>query len=236
MGGLFVGATPGHLDNAVMAVTTYPITMAGWAYPTSSGASQMILIGEFTGDVNQDIAIFGTSGNAWGADDAGGTATAGTLTTSKWHFVLGRFIASNNRRISVLHSDGSTAHAQNTTATGATGLNELTIGARRVGSALAFSGTLAEIWWANIDPEPDGGQTSDALLKHLAFKGPFSYPPIAKNIIDYIPMVDNLGTEEYSGPFGRQIWANTGSVILTNHPPLAQNYKRPWQSRRMLTI
>lgn len=105
-----------------------------------------------------------------------------------------------------------------------------------------FDGRMAEIWYTNTDIQADGLQLQDALLRQLAYGGPFSVPHIAKDIVEYRSLrvhPDSRGdqpSEVYHGKFGRQIWTNANGVTAGPHPPLPYWYVKPGQTRRPLIV
>lgn len=169
---------------------------------------------------------------------AAGTADTGVATANAWHFVVARFISATNRRIDILHPDGSTASNQNTTSRAPAGLDRLGLGCT-INSTPAefFNGYIAEFWVANIDIRADGAALDASLLRQLAYGGPYSVPHVSANLVAYRSLFQSLSSNQDissdnqdGGVYGRLNWTNTGGATLAPHPPLPGWY----QDRRII--
>src|SRR3990172_1125263 len=135
----------------------------------------------------------------------------------QWHFVVGRFIASANRILSVLMSNGRSEFSQNTTARAPSGLDLMTLGSLSTSNGTSTStatinnwdGRIGEFWYANSDIKTNNANlTRDELVK-LAYEGPFAFPHLAHSIIEYRGFRKNLASDQdqsddvYWGGFGR---------------------------------
>lgn len=239
MSGAFTAASSMRLVNSSPPILDYPFTVGLWAYPGSSiGASSRCLwyLGSNTDGTNYYIVYWSTTGPAFAVQVANatqfGSANTGTsVTTSRWSYILARFISSTNRRISVLQPDGSLLHAQDTTTvTTPAGVTRVALGCRESNAPdLFWDGNIAEYFLLNRDIQPDGVQTADWLVRQLAYRGPFSVPGLTKDILEYRALRnaltdDRLG-ESYTGAKGRQTWVNTNAVKLGGGPALLGGYK-----------
>lgn len=227
MSASFTSASSQRLLNTVAPVTTMPLSIGMWVNPTVD-ATQVIASVCASANSNHYYEMRMVSGlflqiaSAAGAS-AGSTSVSG-ITLGQWYYFVARFISSTSRRMSVLYSNGSISHAVNTTDRTPT-VTRMALGARDASTAsLFFDGSVAEFWVANVDIQPDGAQTQDALVRQLAYGGPFSVPDVRDNIVSYRSFRSSLGSDqdkpnEVWSP-APQTWTNTNGVTLGPHPPL----------------
>lgn len=232
------------IDNTAPPITTYPFTVGVWAFTNgvtsgqtffglanNSGSNNYFYLGTAAGNNYQ---MFAQSGGT------SGSTNVTTLAATVWSFCLARFISATSRRLSVLDATGRVSHGQNTTSVTPSGPNAVSLGRTPLSTpSFALGGRLAEFWWTDTDVQADGAQTQDALVRQLAFGGPFSVSHVAARLIEYHamlshPVSDRVG-EVYHGKFGRQAWVNNGA-ILAPHCPLPYWYAKPGQTRRVLTV
>lgn len=237
MGALFDAASTQRLlcTDTKLLSTGYPMTMAGWVYPTTTGTSRTFLNWADTGTTNHYFTLSQLATNQWACGAAAGgavnNASGGTVTANQWYFVIGRYITSTNRRLSVLSRTGL-ASASTTTSRAPTSLDRLGIGGPS--NALAgiyFTGVMAECWFANADVGVDAASNLTLDFVHqLAHCGPFSVPRIAQNIVEYRSLRKNLVTadqnmiDDYWSP-DFQTWTAEGGPVLSFHPPLPYRYQ-----------
>lgn len=238
----FVAASSQRIVNAAPPITTVPFTVGMLVLPTTGAdQSNYFSLTDTAGDVHY-FAIGQVFASFVIAIRAGGslaTSAIATLSPNQWHFLVGRFISSTNRRFSVLFPDGSISHAQNTSSNSPSGIDAMSLGCNASATPFNFmTGSIGEFWITNTDIQDDGTQLNDDLIRQLAYGGPFSVPHIASNVIDYRSLRkhptsdgDELG-EVYDGAFGRQTWTNTGGATIGPHPPLPYWYRKPGQRRR----
>lgn len=255
MSASFVSASSQSLSQTTVPITAVPFTVGMWVRPTTTGVTK-----RFWSLCSTSAALFTTpkfdigqtGGDTWFievAEDIVAPNTdnpaVGTVTANVWAFVLGRFITSTNRRLSVLQFDGSSAHVQGTLSLTPGGpVDVMTVGALNTGiSSSFFEGQLGEFWYTNTDIQADGAQTQESLLRQLAYGGPFSVPHIAKNIVEYRSLRKAVSSDRddesevyFRGPFGKRTWTNVGSTTVSHHPPLPYWYVKPEQNERVLTI
>lgn len=246
MSGLFVGANTVYLRNAAPKITDYPFSAGAWVNLAAVGTvNRNIFSLVDTGTTNNYLHIRMSNAELLGvAAQAGGTSAtasvATALTANTWNYVVGRFISSTNRRISVLFSTGAIEHASDNLSRAPTSLDNLQIGHTIGGSQISsgWDGYLAEIWYAAGDVQPNSAANTDAsLLRQLAFYGPFSVPHLAGNIVEYLPFRSSVPTgDRYSEPgyyfaeMPRPTWTigfGAAAVTLAPHPPYVNKYVLP---------
>jgi len=239
---LFDGSTSYMVTGSPpLSASGYPITFGAWICPTAFASGSIAAIFQFTDTGatppwRMDVRMGNTGLLTIFARDnttaASGT-TSGTLTTGKFAFVVGRFISATNRRLSVLFPNGSVEHVQNTTNIVLSGLDALGIGAV-INAGLSpsdfFPGILSEIWYADADVQADGAQLQDALLRQLAYMGPFSLPHFRKDIVEYhalrATVAPGVTGREYYSRGAATAWTPT-AVKTGIHPPLPAGYEAP---------
>ena len=239
-----------YLVNASAPITAVPFTVGLWAMFTTSGTNATLWSLSDTGSTDDWFYINkGTDDKVnIGSQQASGSANAGTVSTADtvntWFYVIARFISSTSRRISVLHNGGLIENAINATSTVPTSIDRVSVGALdRLGGAVTFwPGLIAEYWLANADIQAAGGQLDSGILRQLACRGPFSYPPLIPNLVEYHSFRKTLPPiltpeDAYSGTLGPQTWVNSGAVAPGRaHPPLPYEYYRPRPVSRTLPI
>lgn len=225
-------------------VPQYPFTVGCWASTEASAGTIVSFPDISASNVWFRLGVDATPAFYIGARAGGAgeqTAAAGTINTGSpaWHYVLGRFISSTNRRISCLHPDGSTSHAQSTTNRSTSGVNGIYVGGLygSTGYTDLMTGAVGELWWASGDIQPDGGQTNDDMLRTLAYRGPLvsrvlgelalrQYLGFSDGVIvrPHIGMRDTLASRT-----GLQIlnYGTTGTPRTYCHPPLAPMARVP---------
>lgn len=238
--GLVVQTASGQcIRNSSPPVTNYPFTIAMWTYPFTANTQVTMWSLQPTSGTADLFTLFKSSAGAWALNATRSTSTnasiASAVTANAWQFVLGRFIASGNRRLSVIKSDGGAVHAQDTTGKSPANLVKEEIGA--ASNANFYDGIIAEYWKTSTDIQADGGQIDEGLLRTIAYRGPFAAPHVAKDIVEYRSFRQGLSSDEdeigevYHGSFGRQTWAKVqgaspdlGPPFVGAHPPLFSSY------------
>lgn len=234
MSAQFLAASSQYIKNAATPVTAVPFTVGMWVHPTTTGAARTFF-GLSNAAVSGNYFHFGqTAANTWTIETTGGAVASGTVTANQWAFLVARFITAANRRLGGLQFDGSTFSVQDTFSDTPATINTMTLGTILRNTPLnLFSGNIAEFWLTNTDIQPGGAQLQDALLRQLAYAGPFSVPHIAKDIVEYRSLrkyPSSEGDEEgevFHGALGRQTWANVNGATVSHHPPLQYEYARP---------
>lgn len=245
MAASFISASSQRLTNSASPITVVPFTVGCW-FQTDNTATQGVWSITDTGTSANYFYLRKIIGQLQLRCAAGAGAASvgvGTLVSNAWFFTLTRCISATNRRLSILNSDGSAAHGQETTSMTPTGIDTIAIGCLNINIPQDFlGGQVAEFWYTNTDIQADGIQTQDALLRQLAYGGPLSVPHIAKDIIEYRSFRkyqasdgDEL-SEVYSGSFGPQTWANVNGVTNSAHPSLPYWYVKPNQVQTELVI
>jgi hypothetical protein len=245
----FASASSQRLENAVLPLvsTGYPFTIGTWVYPTTTAADRTIWSIADTAVTNHWFELRQGATDVWTLASASGGTTnsinAGTVTANNWFFVLCRCISATSRRITVLDGNGEITLGFNSTSRAPTGLDAITIGCRKTSATSQFmDGMIAEFWLTNTDIQADGASQQPAMMRQLAYGGPFSVPHIAKDIIEYrslrkYPSSEADGLEEvFHGAPGRLTWTNTNGVTIGPHPPLPYWYEKPGQRRTPLIV
>lgn len=241
MAALFTAANSQAINNSAPGIvsTGYPLSVGAWVNLAAVGAVNRTVFGASdTGTTNNYLLVRMNAAEQIGLTAADGGAEssffASTLAAGVWTFLLARFIAADNRKIST-YANGAVVHGSSLTVRAPTGLDALAIGctATSGGNAEFWDGLIGELWYAYTDIQPGGAQLQDDLLRQLAYGGPFSVPHIDKDIIEYRSLRkypssegDEMG-EVFHGAAGRQTWTNTNGVTIGHHPPLPYWYPKP---------
>ncbi len=252
MAAQFAAASTQYLVNATPGIITAPFTVGMWVQLAAVGAVNRTLFAlsdtavadhYFLIRMRDDelVSIVGCAGAT--GENVANTSVA--LIPLAWTFIVGRFIASNNRRVGVLQPSGIAQFTQSTTDRAAASLDTMTIGALSTSGGITepWDGAIGEFWITNADVgQATGVNLTSDQLRQLAYGGPFSLPRIAKDIIEYRSFrkapasdADEIG-EVFHGALGRQVWTNTNGVTIGPHPPLPYWYVRPAEPRRLLTV
>jgi hypothetical protein len=229
-----LNGTSQYLINSAPPALTYPYTLGVWVKTNSiaAGTANVAILATTSSSTN--LSLY-RSAAQWTMYANGPIVAIGAATVGLWTFLLVRYQSATNARAAMLDATGFSAHVSTTTAVSMTPTN-WSLGAKFDTAASGFfDGQIAEFWITNTDVQPDGAQTSDALLRQLAYNGPFSVPHVASALIEYRSLKSVLSSdrdkldEVYWGTKGRQTWVNTGGAILGAHPPLAPGYLGPPQ-------
>jgi len=174
------------------------------------------------------------------------------ITANTWHFVFGRSISSTSRRLSIIFPGGLVEHVQDTASQPAgSQCDLLAVGCQLMSAATGgtfYDGAVAECWWCPNKEVFGDVQLSTALLFQLAYQGPFSIPTLAPYVAEYLALRDWIPPGFNGGPNNNQrdtgintqtLWTqvkSSGSIILTDHPPLPYSYVRPEESYNVMTV
>jgi ABC-type amino acid transport substrate-binding protein len=99
------------------------------------------------------------------------------------------------------------------------------------GITLPWDGNIAELWYGNADVQADSASgTGRAVMRTLAYQGPFELPSISRRIVEYrsfrsSPLYGD-GENIAPGKFGAQNWTNTNGVTTASHVPLPYSYNQ----------
>jgi hypothetical protein len=239
MGAFFTAASSQKLAASSVPVTALPFTFGGWVNPASalSGSSRAWFYLGNPGTSDYYIGYWSSGLTTLAIQTAnvtlGGTADSGVApTVGAWHYVLGRFISSTNRRISVMTAAGTVSHGADTTsgADPATTPTQMTLGCRDLSTPdLFWDGSAAEFFIADVDLWPDGGAAPDWWVRLLAYRGPLALPGRTRNIMEYRALRGTMEAsrigDTWNGPKGRVLWTQTNGVRLGSHPVLMGGYK-----------
>ena len=115
----------------------------------------------------------------------------------------------------------------------------------RVHPANFFDGIIGEFWYADADIQRGAAASvalSDEVFKRIAWEGPFTYPDIAANIMEYRSL--RKGPEFAREVFGDNYWRVTRQTwglsatppIIGPHPPLYSEYETRIQGKADLLV
>lgn len=190
----FTAASSQYLSTASAPVTTYPLTLAAWIYPTSTASPTAIVSIENTSTghrfIIQQNVVNGNHIQATAIDASGATGRSVTsgLTTNSWQHAAGTF-ATNSSDNWTAYLNGSSANQNSSSGEtrNPVGVNGLKIGARTSASVgLYFAGRIAEVGiWdvvltaAEVASLADGMACSKIRPQNLKF-----YSPLVRELID----------------------------------------------------
>lgn len=236
MGLRLTTASQQALVTTTPGVATYPVTLMCWACPlTGTSDSSMVMFGQ-TGNVGVWMGIDFAVASGFFLPCSNGTTSNDTAfiahALGRWDFLVARCISATNRRLSVLTSQGIITHVQSTTNITPT-LNRLTIGKfGTTDNSGFFTGMIAEVTIVGADIQPGGAQTENWFLRKLAYEGPFAFPSLLDDIIEYrsfrsVSVTENEA-ETWFGRRGRQTWSGVLNIpAIGPHPQLLGTYRRP---------
>jgi hypothetical protein len=231
----FTAASSQYLHNASPVIVTYPVTFTLWANPLSSGASVQSVLEYGNNSVGTSWMGLEKTTAWWLVSSVASTPVSATATLSvgRWDFLIARMISATNRRLTRVTSQGEVAHDQNTTSSNPT-LDRLTLGAWNGGGGFSSYSDLqvAELCIWDADIQPDGAQMENWFARKLAFEGPFAFPGLIRNLIEYRSFKSSILTDEpnqaYFGRRGRIAWTQSASAPQIGvGSPLMGSYKRP---------
>jgi hypothetical protein len=238
MGVSVASASSQYVQASTVSFTTLPLVVGAWVRLTAVANATRRPWAMTNAAATDTRSLYMSSAELLGIQVVG-TGT-GTLTTSTaisaavWHFVVGRFIANNNRRVSVLHGSGLVEHGVNTTNSSQSGLDTEIIGARMVSGAAAsdfWNGEIGELFICNADIYDAAADLPDSLVRQLAYGGPFSVPNVAASLFEYRSLRNNIGSggggQDNYCQNGAKFWTPVASPLLSYHPPLPYWYERP---------
>lgn len=249
MGLQFNAASNQHLELAASPplITVVPLTIGMWVYPTTTGTRRDFFGLSNDGNTSEYMGIHQAAANTWaiyaGTSAASTIATGGAVTANQWAFLIARFVASDNRKLDVLESGGAVTAVTSVVSRVTTGINKMTIGSTETSAGFVnpFTGILAEFWYTNTDIQADGGALDAAMLRQLAYGGPFSVPHVAANVVEYRsflasgPSNADDPEEIYFGKSRSTGLANSASPPTCGpHPPLPHWYRKPKQASQVM--
>lgn len=245
MSALFNGPVSSYLVNFAPTVLGYPFTVGMIFSLTNVGTVQRALwslsdtatsTNYFEIRMNASEALFQVTASSAVAEEV--TGLGFTLIPNQWTFVVARWISATNRRISILHQNGRADVGSGTTSLNPTGIDLMMIGAvstsqgRDAVSSTAWDGRIAEFWMTNSDAYPNSEENVNrSFMVALRNRGPFAFPHIANNIVEYRsfrkhPTHENDNPDEVYYISSQAIrWTNVNNVRVAPHPPLVPQYQ-----------
>jgi hypothetical protein len=190
----FAAASSQYLSASSAPVTTYPLTLAAWIYPTSTASPTAIISIENTSTGHRFILQQNVANGshiqvgAIAATPAGGRSVTSGLTTNAWQHAAGTF-STNNSDNWTAYLNGSSANqsASLSETRDPSTLNGTKIGARTGASlGLYFAGLIAEVGiWnaaltaAEVASLADGMTCDKVRPQSLVF-----YAPLVRDLQD----------------------------------------------------
>lgn len=248
MAALFTAASTQYLVNSAPAITGYPFCVGMWINLTAVNTVARTLFAlSDTATTNHYLTLRMAANETMeiaasaGATEAVGITSA-ALTPGAWAFILGRFLSSTNRRMSVLHSTGQVELASNTTSRNPSGMDTMTLGALSTSGGISapWDGLIGEFWLSNADIFYDTATNMGEQTRQFAYGGPFSVATAVANIVEYRSMraheTRGDGSDLYFSRFPPSSWVNTNGATISYHPPLPYWYVKPGQTVRNLIV
>jgi hypothetical protein len=229
-----------RLSVASPPFTALPISFGMWAKTFTIAAGNAVFFSWYNDTSANSYGVYRESSSMtiWGGALS---TTAVTMVVGRWYYVVGRLVASNNKRLSVLDELGGTTNVQNTDVT-AFAAQHFDLGSEGpVGSVVNYwSGNIAEFWMTDTDIQPGGAALDNSTLRQLAYYGPFSIPLVRSNLVHYrsFRSVTDDGIEKpsevFHGKYGRISWGMTTGMTSSSHPPIYGGYEPGRRSRRVI--
>lgn len=240
MGARFSTASSQGLILSSPQTLTRPFCVGFW-YKTSATGVRRHLTGWDNGSVGWAIAVGAANTTVvfqyWDGATQQFSTNISSVPSADWNFVLARDINNSNRRMSIVSNNG--IRHGSSASTISTSQTQITIGATL--GVNYMEGSIAEWWFLSGDVQADGAQADDALVRQLAYLGPFSVPHIAPNVVEYRSFRSGVlsnadqGGEVYQRGGPRQWEAFVNEPGVGEHPPVPA-YVRPNQNRRILAV
>ena len=209
----FTAASSQYLSASVAPVTTYPLTLAAWIYPTSTASPTAIVSIENTSTghrfILQQNVVNGNHIQATAVDAtaaAGRSVTSG-LATNAWQHAAGTFSTNNSDNWTAYLNGSSANQSASASETRAPStVNSAKIGARTGASlGLYFAGLIAEVGIWNV-------ALTQPEIASLA-KGMTCDKVRPQSLVFYAPLVRDL--QDVRG--GLTI-TNNNTATVANHP------------------
>lgn len=224
----FVAANSQYLQCNPIPVAAFPQTFGAWFNPTTVGTRTAMELGSTLSSSHWCGLAQTTSAWLFECSAVGGAGSDAVTSIApvagRWDYCLIRWISATNRRISVLTSDGTIAHAQSTVSHSPT-LDLMNLGASySSGPGFYYDGSIAEFMWMAADIQADGAQTDENLLHRLAYQGIYSLPHALPDLISYRSFRSSFSpspdrpAESGLGRFGRQPWSSIGALPTSCGP------------------
>lgn len=194
---LLVSGTPDGLSNTSPPVTGLPFCCGCWCRSTGGSNAFAVSLGN-SGVARRHMGGIGIVSSKFAANVDDGvafqTVDSGIVVTNPaiWTYLIGNFVSTTSRSLHVWQPDvGTFTFVSGTTAVNVAAANRFVVGFRADTTAQSWIGTISDAWWADgVFPGgvQSGGNIPQALVKQIAQHGPLSYPPLAANLIDFLPL------------------------------------------------
>lgn len=218
-------------DAAPVASGGYPLMVGAWVRALTIGTARRFWSLNNPADaVNYFLLGMASGSSVWNltAGDSTTSTTVGstTVVVGRWYFLLGRFLAANQRALDTIDALGNVVANQSTVARTPVGLSRMALGCRSGSTNSAFyDGLVAELWYGTVPAILSANAALDpSLLRKLAYGGPFSVPSIGASVIEYRSLRKHptLGgrRDVVTRGIANPTWINSGGVTVGVHPPL----------------
>jgi hypothetical protein len=233
------------------AVVAPPFTVGMWIKPNAATNECSWALGGTGASVSYRIFTSGGGVNISNHDGTTGTnaqIASPAVVTGAWMYVVARVMSTTNRKISAVTSVAGVQHASSVTSATAPTCTQMSIGTWYTNaSANQFSGHIAEFFFADVDVQGDGAQLTDELVMQLAFRGPWSVSHLVPRILEYISfrsvvaptggIIMAPASDFYQKGATSRPWTNTvAATLISDHPPLYDDYVRPNQIKKFVPI
>lgn len=221
--------------------TALPLSFGCWVKTTTVAAGNAVILSLWNNTSSASYGIYRESATMtiWGG--ATSTSIVATMVANRWYYVVFRFIATANKRLSVVDELGVLSAGQNVDTT-VTAIQNWDVGWEGLTASPVnfWSGNMAEFWITDTDIQPGGGVLDNATLRQLAYYGPFSVPLVRNNLVHYRSfrsVTDDRSetpSEVFHGKYGRISWGITSGLTSGGPPPIYGGYESGRRSRRVI--
>lgn len=223
-------------------VTAPPFTVGMWVmYRNVNGAAFSMC--DPAANTGWEVCISSSTLVRLGWFDAGAVAANGTanatIALTEWFFVVARFIANNNRRLSVMRSSTFAVEHDFSTVNLSVAATRMSLGCFSAAADAKFSNSaIGEFWITDADIGDPATPLADDLVRQLALYGPFSVPHVAPTVVDHLALRSDAlmqPGEVYHRGSSRP-WTILNAPVTCEHPPIHGHYQRPGQVRRLMVV
>jgi hypothetical protein len=219
-----------RLDGAPFLTFPTPVVFGGWFRVMATTAGyEWHLSGKcgtnayFNINLNPQSSLYWEVFNGSTIDALHFRGSNLALTLGQWYFSLCRWNPPTGVRQQTISEAGVITQGVGSTAQGT--LTAMTY--MQLGTDSSATGRLNIAEFFALDPDPFGADAyiSNALLRQIAFNGPFSIPHVARSVRLYVPFRD--GT-----PNGLILPRTTRALAMNSRPPVSPHPPVNWVSPR----